>query len=242
MKQAIQRLRRRTRAARFQVFKSFAEKLRSDIGIDTLKIIDLGGSAMFWEYWWPVQEEDGFEITLINNHDVDQTQKMRQPTMPFIRNVNRDATTVTEQEFARYDLVFSNSFLEHLDGWQTQKALAERVVASGRPYFHQVPNKLSPVDPHHPFAPYFALLPYELRVRILTVSAFAPGSHRVSLADARRWQDRYCPLGLSDMRRLFPDGEFHVERPMGVPMSILAYRGPKVAVQAVPVRQVRAAA
>lgn len=223
----IRKLRQKTRGARLQAFRSFAAEVRqrrdSSSG-EPLRIVDLGGTPAFWENWWKVSEADALEITLINNHDVDQSQKDRDASARFIKNENRDATTLTVEYLRQFDIIFSNSFFEHLGERSAQRELAAKIVESGQPYFVQVPNKHSPVDPHHPFAPFFALLPFSVRARLLTISAFRPGEHAVSIEEAKAWQGRYAPLGLGDMRRLFTDATFQVERPLGVPMSILASR------------------
>lgn len=125
-------------------------------------------------------------------------------------------------EFGNYDLIFSNSFIEHLRTPGAQRKLAQAIVASGVPYFIQTPNKLSLVDPHRPFAPWFALYPKGLREALLVLSSFGNGSRCRSLSEARESQDHYNPLGVRDVRALFPDAWLIVERPFGIPMSILA--------------------
>jgi hypothetical protein len=226
----IRRLRQKTRGNRLQTYRQFVAEVRRRNAIPAsvpLRLVDLGGTVAFWENWWRIGAQDGFAVTLINNHEVDQSQKHRTSSAGFITNLNRDATALTADFLQQFDLIFSNSFFEHLGDRTTQAALAEKIIASGRPYFIQVPNKNSPVDPHHPFAPFFALLPFSLRSRLLTVASFRPGEGAVSLAEARRWQGRYAPLGRADMRSLFPDAVIALERPFGVPMSILASRGLK---------------
>jgi hypothetical protein len=222
----IRRFRRKTRAARLERFKIFIGELRhlSPDSSRILRVMDIGGTVAFWEDWWKLSEQDRFHVTLINNHKVDVTQKDQQSCSGLIENVCRDANTLTVGDLRNYDLIFSNSFFEHLRSRGEQKALAETISASGLPYFIQVPNKYSPVDPHHPFAPFFALYPFTLRVHLLLASGFGPGKRSRTLDCAREREEHYTPLGLRDMQALFPAATFKVEKPLGIPMSILALR------------------
>ena len=228
MKNLIQNLRTKTRSARRAVFQSFLTNLRRtlpDGDTRILKVLDLGGTAAFWEGWWNISAGDRLEITLVNNHVIDKTQEGKRPRTGFLTDVNRDATSITVEEFGQFDLIFSNSFLEHLRNRKDQALIAERISASGRPYFIQVPNKNSPVDPHFPFAPFFAIWPLGIKARMLTLTDMGSGGRRVpSVEEARRRLSYYSPLGLRDMLQLFPAGSHKVERPFGVPMSILVYR------------------
>ena len=228
MKNLIQALRRNTRSARRAAFQSFLTTLRQSLpgGDDRiLKVIDLGGTAAFWEGWWNISAKDRLDITLVNNHVIDKTQEGKGPRTGFLKDINRDATTITAEEFREFDLIFSNSFLEHLRSRSDQSILAERISASGRPYFIQVPNKNSPVDPHFPYAPFFAIWPPDVKARMLTIADMGSGAGRVpSFEEARRRLSYYSPLGLRDMLQLFPTGSHKIERPFGVPMSILVYR------------------
>jgi hypothetical protein len=222
----IRRFRRKTRMARMVIFRAFIAQLRRNLPDgDTrmLRVIDLGGTVAFWEDWWRISEADRLRITLINNHEIDNSQKNHASHSSFIENRYGDASHLTLPEYAAFDLIFSNSFFEHLSSRAQQDNLAADIVLSGRPYFIQVPNKYSPIDPHHPFAPFFALYPFPLRVRLLTMSGFGYNEKADSRHSARKWQENYLPLGLGDMQRLFPGAAHKVEHSFGIPMSILMF-------------------
>lgn len=218
----IKKLRMKTRSARRAVFTRYSEGLRK--GDAPLKILDIGGTVAFWEDWWKLSAADKLEVTLINTHALDDTCRGRVASSPFITDVNQDALTLTVEQLRAHDLIFSNSFFEHLASRQAQEQLAGVITASGVPYFIQVPNKHSPVDPHHPFAPFFALYPKCLRIWLLLFSSFGNGPASPNKQAAKAWQDNYHPLGCADMRALFPQSVRRIERPFGVPMSILAFK------------------
>lgn len=219
---AVMRLRRYTRGRRNLRFQRFASEILRPDGI--LRILDIGGTFPFWQSWWNVTPEDRMHITIVNNHQQDDTDD-EVSNVPYIENWRVDAMTLTPQQFGRFDVIFSNSCVEHLGSWQDQVQMARRIVDSCLPYFVQVPNKYAPIDPHYPrpYVPFFACYPKPVQARLLTLSALGSGG-RHTLASAHEMLDFYNPLGPGDMRTLFPDATLVVERPLGVPMSILAYR------------------
>jgi hypothetical protein len=111
---------------------------------------------------------------------------------------------MSEEEFRGYDLIFSNSFFEHLEHRAAQARLAKIIVASGVPYFIQVPNKRSPVDPHFPspFVPFFAVS-HRLSSRDGRHHFFAAISFNMtlssiaSLARCQAWMARSIPAILA---------------------------------------------
>jgi hypothetical protein len=223
----LTRLRKKTRAERREIFTWFLADIRptNDRQTGRLRIVDIGGTVEFWEKWWEVTDADGIHVTLINTHEVDISCRGQASQHDFIADVRKDATTLTTSDLQHYDVIFSNSFLEHLKTWSDQRSLAENIISSKTPYFIQVPNKHSPIDPHHPFVPFFALYPKWVRARLVTISSFGnPGQKAPSLAAAYEWQDGYTPLGVAEMQKLFPNATFKIERPLGIPMSIIAFQ------------------
>lgn len=98
------------------------------------------------------------------------------------------------------------------------------------PVFLQTPNKYSPIDPHHPPAPFFATLPEELRTKLIRLSSFKPdltlgvADRAMNEEEARVWQSYYRPLGRRDLKRLFPEARVDVERVLFMPMSLIVTR------------------
>jgi hypothetical protein len=62
-----------------------------------------------------------------------------------------------------FDLVFSNSVIEHLFSIQNQQKMANEVKRVGKNYYIQTPNKFFPIEPHWVF-PFFQFLPFGLKV------------------------------------------------------------------------------
>jgi len=214
----LHRLRRYTREQRLKLFNEFIKGVTGRI-----RLIDLGGTVKFWEDWG-LASQPLLDVTLVNTHDKDKCHANDPITLPNIRRLRADVLTLSAADFAEYDLIFSNSLIEHLPGRESQRQLARAIIESGRPYFLQTPNKRSPIDPHfpRPYVPFFATYPRALQARLLSWSALGSGSASPSYDAALARLHHYSPLTTRDVRLLFPQARVVVERPMGVPMSIIA--------------------
>lgn len=203
---------------RSRLFRDFIAALPRPV-----RVLDLGGTAEMWSRW-QVRESDALQITLLNHHRLDTTQRDVPVTQPFIRSCHGDALALTARELHSFDVIFSNSMLEHLPSRVQQVQLADCIMASGLPFFIQVPNRRSPVDPHfpHPLVPFFALYPRELQARLLAWSHLGSGGRATSLAQARATFAHYHPLSRTDMHRLFPAATVRMQWTFGLPMSVIA--------------------
>lgn len=217
---SIVRIRERAAQDRSRMFRSFAAALPRP-----LRILDLGGTAEMWARW-RVGDSDDFRVTLLNHHRHDSTQRSEKVTQGFIQTRRGDALEIGSNVLRDYDVVFSNSMLEHLASPSDQVALANKIEQCGLPYFIQVPNRRSLVDPHFPHAlvPFFAMYPRSVQARLLTWSALGSGSRASSMEAARLRLSLYHPLGRSEMQHLFPRATTLYQWTFGLPMSVIAQR------------------
>jgi hypothetical protein len=216
----LQKLRRYTREMRLARFNEF---MKGSTG--PVRLIDLGGTVKFWEDWG-LAKKPLLDVTLVNNHQ-DISRANDPIVLPNIHRRVADVLTLSAADLAEYDVIFSNSMIEHLPSRPAQQQLAEAIRDSGRPYFLQTPNKRSPIDPHFPspYAPFFAAYPRPVQARLLTWSPLGSAAAAPSYQAALRRLENYHPLTPRDLRQLFPKARVVVERPMGVPMSIIAMSG-----------------
>jgi hypothetical protein len=231
----LQRLRQYTRAQRHKRFDDFMKHASGHI-----RLVDLGGTVNFWENWG-LAAQPHLAVTIVNDHHADKTYENAPISLPNLSRLRADVLTLTAADLAGYDVIFSNSLIEHLPGQPAQRQLAQAIIDSGRPYFLQTPNKRSPVDPHFPkpYVPFFATWPRPLQARMLSWSALGSGSAAPSFEAALARLEHYHPLTKSDVRELFPRARVVMERPLGVPMSIIAMsenrqQAPAVATQPAP--------
>jgi hypothetical protein len=214
----LHRLRRYTREQRLKLFNDFMKGVSGHT-----RLVDLGGTVKFWENWG-LATQPLLNVTLVNNHDRDKQYADEPIKLPNMRRLNADVLTLSAADFAEYDVIFSNSLIEHLPGRDLQRQLARAIIDSGRPYFLQTPNKRSPLDPHfpRPYVPFFATYPRTVQARLLSWSALGSSSASPSYDAAITRLENYFPLTIRDVRQLFPQARIVVERPMGVPLSIIA--------------------
>ena len=212
--------RARAAAMRSTLFKEFLSSIAPPV-----RIIDLGGTVSMWERWG-LSADDRLRIDLANNFSMDVNNKDNLSKSSNISKVTVDVTTLTTSDYQRYDVIFSNSMLEHLADFEQQRSVAREIVESRRPYFIQVPNKYCLVDPHfaHPLAPFYAAWPRSFQTRMLRISGLNGGARARSHAQAEHRLKFYYPLSKSDMSSLFSDAEVLVERNFGMSMSIVALR------------------
>jgi len=132
-------------------------------------------------------------------------------------NVSRVEGDGRDLPFAdgRFPVVFSNSVIEHVGGWDDQVRFAEEVRRVGERFFVQTPNKWFPVEPHYQL-PLIQFLPQRLvtalRRRIQLGHVPKDGSLSIRLLDA------------AALRTLFPGAEIHRERIFGLTKSLMAVR------------------
>jgi hypothetical protein len=214
----LHELRRYTRARRLKLFNEFMKSITGPI-----RLVDLGGTVKFWESWG-LAKQPLLNVTLVNNHDLDKQYSNDPIALPNIRRLGADVLTLTAADFAQFDVIFSNSLIEHLPGRELQRQLAQAIIDSGRPYFLQTPNKRSPLDPHfpRPYVPFFAAYPRSVQARLLSWSALGSSSVAPSYDAALARLQNYYPLTTRDVRQLFPNARIVIERPLGFPMSIIA--------------------
>lgn len=83
---------------------------------------------------------------------------------PWIKSVVGDAARLDYPHDA-FDVVFSNSVIEHLGGVDAQRAMAREVQRVASLYYVQTPNRYFPIEPHFLF-PCAQFLPRSARIWI----------------------------------------------------------------------------
>ena len=215
----IEYFRRRAAANRSTLLRSVLASMPKPV-----RIVDLGGTRQMWDRWGLSSNAD-LLITLANNHEYDSVGRDDDigDDGRFFRD-NVDVRNIDVSYYDRFDLIFSNSMLEHLYEPEYQKAVDDSIVASAKPYFVQVPNRNSLIDPHfaHPLAPFFAAWPRSIQARALCVSGLRGGGRMPDIESALKRLDNYVPLSKKDLMALFPNGRIFAEWTAGVPMSLVA--------------------
>jgi trans-aconitate methyltransferase len=110
---------------------------------ENAKILDLGGLPSMWGY-----AARHFDITIVNLPDALSTDQAHHPP-GACRMIEADATDLRDR-FAdqSFDIVFSNSVIEHVGDESQQRAFAREVLRLGKAHWIQTPSNHFPIEPH----------------------------------------------------------------------------------------------
>jgi hypothetical protein len=125
---------------------------------------------------------------------------------------------------SEFDVVFSNSVIEHVGTYPDQMRMADEVRRVGKRYFIQTPNRFFPIEPHF-LLPFFQFLPLELRAQLLSRFDLGWMQKTPDLEAARETVDSIRLLSRADLQTLFPEASLYAERFLGLTKSFVAYHG-----------------
>ena len=179
-----------------------------------LKILDIGGTEQFWKNRGFADNPD-YSIMLINLYKEETTSANIQSSVG-------NAVDMPEFEDTSFDIVFSNSVIEHLFDFQSQVKMANEVQRLGRSYFIQTPNKYFPIEPHFLF-PFFQFLPRGLKLFLLTKTKLIRGvkhDHEYSSSKI----DEIKLLSQKQLKKMFPSSSLFKESFFGFNKSFIVYK------------------
>jgi hypothetical protein len=198
----------RARARRFVRFIDLIADLPEPV-----RILDLGGTARFWQLM-PATGK-GLDLTIAN---------LDQATMDAgdMRVIEADARSL---DFAdnEFDVVFSNSLIEHVGDKADQMAMAREVRRLAPRYFVQTPSLWFPLEPHFLF-PGFQFLPFSTRAWLLQRFRLGHVGRIDDPVEADRWVRSIRLLGAREFMAMFPDAQLLRERFLGLTKSFMAIR------------------
>ena len=182
-------------------------------GAKKIEILDVGGRDYFWKHS-SLLNHPNINITLLNLH-------LENTSHPSFRAVKGDATSMPEFGDGSFDLVFSNSVIEHLYTFENQQKMASEIRRVGKRHFIQTPNIYFPIEAHYalPFAQYY---PKALLHFILTKTKLSR-FERWNPAEASQYQDEIRLLTKSEMKALFPESILLKEKAFGLTKSFTAH-------------------
>ena len=133
----------------------------------------------------------------------------------------RDLSYYADQSF---DIVFSNSVIEHVGSFAEQRRMACEIERVGKRYFVQTPNKFFPIEPHY-HLPFFQFLP--LSIKSWLHERFALGwAERADSPETANIQARSVNLlSKRQVRELFPNTQIIEEKFLGLTKSYIAIKG-----------------
>lgn len=182
------------------------------------RILDLGGTAHYWHrVGLDFLQDNGFEVTVVNLERNDLGEG------PFKLLVG-DATALAEGDNS-YDIVHSNSVIEHVGGAEKIAAFARETRRLAPAHYMQTPNFWFPVDPHFWRMPVFHWLPESARIALLQKLPIATAGVLPDRENAKTAVEGTRLLTPKRVRQLFPESRIGYERFAALPKSIIAWRG-----------------
>ncbi|VVB54812.1 Methyltransferase domain protein [uncultured archaeon] len=197
------------RRRRMEFFKEFIKSLPRPV-----RVLDVGGSVEFWE-------RTGFlpgntlRITVLNLSSVEP----KYPSVTCVVGDARDMRMFSDKEF---DVVFSNSMIEHIPSSDGQRKAAAEMLRVGKRFFIQTPNRNFPIEPHF-LIPFFPFLPLFLKVFFAQYSTWLWGGRRSSKTEARSHVESIRPLSKKELLAMFPQASLYTEKFFGLTKSFVAY-------------------
>ena len=192
------------------------ERFHQMFGVtERTRVLDVGGLSEIWQLA-PVRPH----LTLVN------FPSSLQASGPSVLQVGADGCMLPFRDYA-FDIVFSNSVIEHVGSVENQRKFAAEIARVGRSFWVQTPNRGFPIESHL-LLPFVHQLPEEWRPAI--VSRFTGWELLFRPTESQRqyylhhFLHELRLLSASEMQSLFPSSEMVREKVFGMTKSLIAVR------------------
>lgn len=175
-----------------------------------MRVLDLGGRPESWE----AASVRPRQVVLLN------VEALSEPPADWIIPVQGDA--LDPPDLGRFDLVYSNSVIEHVGGYARRRTFAESVERLAPSHWIQTPYRYFPLEPHWLF-PGFQFLPLPARAalsRLWPLGLFRPPDHATAVGEALGVEI----ISITELRYLFPESRIMREKALGLVKSLIAVR------------------
>ena len=198
------------RKKRFGFFLEYCKELNKP-----LKIIDLGGSDYYWKQLNMTDNRD-FEILILNN------ENQNTDSFSNIKFMKKDVRNLDFIKDKEYDLVYSNSLIEHLNSFEDQKKLANEIKRIGKRYFIQTPNYYFPVEPHFLF-PFFQFLSVEMKTKLISKYDMGWYKKQTDFVKAKELAQSIRLLKENELKDIFGGCKIYKEKYYFLTKSFIVY-------------------
>lgn len=145
-------------------FSGYARKRRTEEFVrlmaprDGLRVLDLGGQPEIWD-----NVGARLNITILNLPGIANSNHRSHHQISYVEG---DACNMPEYQSGDFDLVFSNSVIEHVGDAEKRTMFAREVRRLNAPFWVQTPYKYYPIEAHCGM-PFWWLYPSSLRAYFL---------------------------------------------------------------------------
>ena len=169
------------------------------------KILDVGGTPYNW-----LLVDCPAQITLLNLNLPDPL-----PNLPINMKYIAGDGTALQFDNKSFDVVFSNSVIEHLYSFDNQKKFANEVNRVGRSLWIQTPAYSFFFEPHF-LTPFFHFFPKTVQKKLARNFTLWGWITRPSLEFSNKVIDEINLLTFQQLQSLFPDCNIRKERILGL--------------------------
>ena len=184
------------------------EWFRRMMGLKTIpkSILDVGGNEGIWQ-------GTGWEkkVTVLNLYKPD-----RETGLHWVKG---DACHMDMFADKSFDLVYSNSVIEHVGSHIQQRLMADGIRRIGLAYWIQTPNRYFPMEPHCVF-PCAQFYPRSWRIKI--ARHWLLSFYRMNGEDPEQMESVDL-LSARRLQALFPEAQILREKFMGLTKSLVAF-------------------
>lgn len=197
---------------------NFFKSLLGDLSNKKVSILDIGGTEQFWTTIDPLTfiNRHNIQITLLNLNQV-QTKSEN------IKSIIGDACDLSQFNDGSYDIVFSNSVIEHVGDFERQTSMAREIRRVGRRHFVQTPNYFFLIEPHSRLVG-IQFLPLRIQ-KILLQHIKVRGERKFSEQEALKALKSLRLLTEEELIALFPSSNIYREKFCGITKSFIIYAG-----------------
>jgi hypothetical protein len=180
------------------------------------RILDVGGGVAYWKGLEDLWSDRPVHITLVN---------LKAEPVPDSRfaSLAGDACNMPEFENNAFDVIHSNSVLEHVGSYANKRRMAEEIQRIAPRHFVQTPNFWFPIEPHFR-TPAIHWLPEPLRVAAVMRKKLGFYEQAKTRDQAYEILSDASLLDFKDMQTLFPTSHIERERVFGFTKSLIAIR------------------
>lgn len=183
-----------------------------------LRILDIGGTVQFW-HMTGLGMENRDAIVLLNREFGEKPDLSSEP-FQFVRGSALDLPFPN----CSFDVVFSNSVIEHVGSKAAQMTMASEARRVGKRFVVQTPSRWFPLEPHchWPLIHYLPRRGRAVFLRFFHLNYFPKSS---TYAQALAAADTTILMTATDLETCFPGAEILCERCLGLPKSYMAIGG-----------------
>jgi hypothetical protein len=202
------------RRRRFELFVRLVDHINAYRG--DCHILDVGGEPGYWDQVGDLLSGRRWRVTLVNL----TTFSAKGGRLESVAGDARDLRPFCDMSF---DVVHSNSVIEHVGRWHDMQAMAREVRRLAPNYFVQTPYFWFPIEPHCTTA-FFHWMPESVRVSMLMRRRRGIWGQAPDVDTAMRQIQSNTLLDFRMLSALFPDANIYRERFCGLTKSLIAVR------------------